>query len=109
MLAFSYFNSLHVSYYLGNEFVQSSMVSPFSVHQQQIAMLSQQQSFLMSAAKQTSPGFQTSPVNLNQLGPNGIFIPRQSWGSTGYQVPGAAMSMADIQKHKQVSLVRARI
>lgn len=85
-----------------NLFEKSSMVSPFSVHQQQIAMLSQQQSFLISAAKQPSPGFQTSPVNLNQLGPNGIFIPTQSWGSTGYQVPGAAMSMADIQKHKQM-------
>lgn len=69
-------------------FEKSNMVSPYAIHQQQLAFLSQQHALLMAAAKtgtlpSTFPG-------TNQLGvtaPNGN-TPAQNWPSVGYQTPG---------------------
>lgn len=67
--------------------MQSNMVSPFSLHQQQIAMLAQQQSLLMAAAANASAVTSKAPGN-TQLGLNGTNLPTQSWPNAGYQFPG---------------------
>lgn len=91
--------------FIGN-FVQSEMVSPFSIDQQQLAMLSQQQSFLAAAFVKSNGGSQSFPVNVHQPGSNGIHVPIQSWGVVGHQVPGMMMPIADQQKYVQVDLVK---
>lgn len=69
------------------------MVSPFSLHQQQLAMLAQQQSILMAAAAKSSGGIPTVPTNVLQPGSNGAHsagggsVPL-NWPNMGYQVPG---------------------
>lgn len=61
------------------------MVSPFALHQQQLAMLAQQQSLLMAAAAANGTGGVTKlPGNLPQ-GPNGTHLSPQNWVSAGYQ------------------------
>lgn len=82
------------------------MVSPFSIDQQQLAMLSQQQSFLAAASGKSNGGSQSFPVNVHQPGSNGIHVPFQSWGVVGHQVPGMMMPIADQQKYVQVDLVK---
>lgn len=91
--------------FIGN-FVQSEMVSPFSIDQQQLAMLSQQQSFLAAASGKSNGGSQSFPVNVHQPSSNGIHVPIQSWGVVGHQVPGMMMPIADQQKYVQVDLVK---
>lgn len=91
--------------FIGN-FVQSEMVSPFSIDQQQLAMLSQQQSFLAAASVNSNGGSQSFPINVHQPGSNGIHVPIQSWGVVGHQVPGMMMPIADQQKYVQVDLVK---
>lgn len=91
--------------FIGN-FVQSEMVSPFSIDQQQLAMLSQQQSFLAAASVKSNGGSQSFPVNVHQPSSNGIHVPIQSWGVVGHQVPGMMMPIADQQKYVQVDLVK---
>ncbi|XP_011001117.1 PREDICTED: probable ADP-ribosylation factor GTPase-activating protein AGD5 isoform X2 [Populus euphratica] len=72
-----------------NLFDKSSMASPFSVHQQQLAkMLSQQQQFIMATAAGSGNGSHTVPSKSYRPSSNGIHLPAQSWGSYGYQVPG---------------------
>ncbi|KAK4491997.1 hypothetical protein RD792_002784, partial [Penstemon davidsonii] len=66
-------------------FEKSNMVSPFSLHQQQ--MLAQQQSILMAAAANASGAKPKAPGN-TQLGLNGTNLPNQSWPNVGYQFPG---------------------
>ncbi|KAG8364985.1 hypothetical protein BUALT_Bualt18G0055500 [Buddleja alternifolia] len=61
----------------------SNMVSPFAIHQQQLAMLAQQQSLLMAAAANASGGTQKVPGNA-QLGVSGASLPNQSWPNVGY-------------------------
>lgn len=82
------------------------MVSPFSIHQQQLAMLSQQQSFLAAASAKSNGGSQTFPINVNQPSSNGIHVPIQNWGIVGHQVPGMMMPVADQQKYVQVDLIK---
>ena len=80
------------------------MVSPFSMHQQQIAMLAQQQSLLMAAAAKSTGGDPKLAGISQQAGINGSNIPIQSWPASGYPVPGV-MGMggqADLQKLMQV-------
>jgi stromal membrane-associated protein len=79
------------------------MVSPFSVPQQQLAMLSQQQ-FHMTAAARTGGGSQTVPANAHRPISNGIHLPAQNWGSYGYQVPGMVMPSTYPQTYIQVEL-----
>ncbi|XVF04089.1 hypothetical protein REPUB_Repub05bG0051600 [Reevesia pubescens] len=52
-------------------FEKSNMVSPFAMHQQQLALLAQQQSLLIAAAAKSAPG------NTQQPPSNGTSIPSQ--------------------------------
>ncbi|GAB4849564.1 hypothetical protein Ancab_004358 [Ancistrocladus abbreviatus] len=105
-----------------NLFEKSKMVSPFAVHQQQLAMLAQQQSLLMAAAAQSANGVSRPPVdvqqpavngnvvprppvNMEQPGLNGTNMPTPSWPNMGYQIPGMMMQLAgqnELQKAVQV-------
>lgn len=81
------------------------MVSPFAMHQQQLAMLAQQQSLLMAAAAKSVGGDPKFSGNIQQPGPNGINLPAQNWPGIGYQIPGLMMPAAgqsDLQKLMQV-------
>ncbi|KAB5533952.1 hypothetical protein DKX38_017038 [Salix brachista] len=80
---------------------QSSMVSPFSIHQQQLAMLSQQQQFHVTVAARSDGGSQTITANAHRPSSNGIHLPAQSWGSYGYQAPGMVMPSTDPQPYFQ--------
>lgn len=81
------------------DFMQSTMASPFSIHQQQLTMLGQQQSFLMAAS---ANGSQTLPAIVPQPHSNAVLIPNQNWGSMGHQVPRMMMPVAEPQKYTQV-------
>uniref|UniRef100_A0A5B7A690 Putative ADP-ribosylation factor GTPase-activating protein AGD5 n=1 Tax=Davidia involucrata TaxID=16924 RepID=A0A5B7A690_DAVIN len=86
-------------------FEKSNMVSPFSIHQQQLAMLAQQQSLLMDAAAKSAGGLAKFPGNAQQLGPNGTNLHTQNWPNVGYQFPGMMMSAAgknELQKYMQM-------
>ncbi|KAI4322886.1 hypothetical protein L6164_022537 [Bauhinia variegata] len=103
-------------------FEKSSMVSPFAMHQQQLAMLAQQQSLLMVAAAKSAGGDPKSilaqqqsllmaaaaksaggdpkfPLSAQQPGLNGS-IPVQSWPTAGYPIPGVMPmgGQGDLQK-----------
>ncbi|KAJ6728655.1 ADP-RIBOSYLATION FACTOR GTPASE-ACTIVATING PROTEIN AGD5-RELATED [Salix koriyanagi] len=80
---------------------KSSMVSPFSIHQQQLAMLSQQQQFRVTVAARSDGGSQTITANAHRPSSNGIHLPAQSWGSYGYQAPGMVMPSTDPQPYFQ--------
>ncbi|XP_022720520.1 probable ADP-ribosylation factor GTPase-activating protein AGD5 isoform X2 [Durio zibethinus] len=84
-----------------NLFEKSSMVSPFSVHQQQLAMLSQQQSIMGTAAKPIG-GYQAFPAKAHQFNSNGLHFPAPNFGSIGHQVPGMVMPVVGLQKHMQM-------
>ncbi|KAK3013400.1 hypothetical protein RJ639_009461, partial [Escallonia herrerae] len=88
-----------------NLFEKSSMVSPFAVHQQQLAMVAQQRSFLTAATAKHSGAPQTVPANWNGVGFNGMYIPAQNWGSIGNQGHGT-MKVAEQQKLMQVEPVK---
>ncbi|XP_039130446.1 ADP-ribosylation factor GTPase-activating protein AGD5 isoform X2 [Dioscorea cayenensis subsp. rotundata] len=62
-------------------FEKSNMVSPYSLHQQQLALLSQQQAFLMAATKSAS-----TPLTTVLRAPNSD-LSAQRWGNIGYQIP----------------------
>ncbi|XP_054816582.1 ADP-ribosylation factor GTPase-activating protein AGD5 [Prosopis cineraria] len=69
-------------------FEKSSMVSPFAMHQQQLAMLAQQQSLLMAAAAKSAGGDPKNLGSLQQSGVNGSNVAVQSWPGVGYSIPG---------------------
>ena len=85
--------------YLRNSYVlQSNMVSPFALHQQQLALMSQQQALLMAALKAGNAP-QMVPGNANQLNANGSnpplgTLPFQNWTNLGYQTPGLTPAAA---------------
>ncbi|XP_065862177.1 ADP-ribosylation factor GTPase-activating protein AGD5 [Euphorbia lathyris] len=88
-------------------FEKSNMVSPFAMHQQQLAMLAHQQSLLMAAAKSgvVNPKF---AGNLQQTGSNGINSPAQNWPNMGYQIPvvmPVGSGQGDLQKLMQTGNV----
>lgn len=66
---------------------KNNIVSPFAMHQQQLAMLAQQQSLLMAAAAaaKSASGDVKYPANVQQPGSN---IPFQSWPAASYPIPG---------------------
>ncbi|RRT72584.1 hypothetical protein B296_00033691 [Ensete ventricosum] len=73
-------------------FEKSNMVSPYSVHQQQLAFLSQQQALLMAVAKSgtaypTLSGTSNQPTITGLHAPN-INVLSQNWPNIGYQAPG---------------------
>jgi len=108
--------------------LQGNVVSPFAMHQQQLAMLAQQQTLLMAAAAKSGgvdPKYLASlqqqqsllmaaaaaksaggdskyPAGIQQPGSN---IPVQSWPTAGYPIPGIMPmgSQEDLQKLMQVS------
>ncbi|KQK15746.1 hypothetical protein BRADI_1g24680v3 [Brachypodium distachyon] len=74
-------------------FEKSNMVSPFAIHQQQLAFMTQQQAFLMAALKagnapQMVPGNGSLLSTNGSNAPNGS-LPSQSWPNLGYQNPAA--------------------
>ncbi|GFZ12561.1 ARF-GAP domain 5 [Actinidia rufa] len=85
-------------------FDKSNMVSPFSMHQQQLAMLAQQQSILMAATAKSTGVVPKFTGNAQQLGSNGTAIPTQNWPNVGYQFPGMMMPATgnnDLKKYMQ--------
>jgi len=79
-------------------FEKSNMVSPFALHQQQLALMSQQQALLMAALKAGNAP-QMVPGNANQLNANGSnpplgTLPFQNWTNLGYQNPGLTPAAA---------------
>lgn len=80
------------------------MVSPFAVHQQQLAMLAQQQSLLMAAATNSAGGNPKFPGSIQQPGLNGSNIPVPSWPAAGYPIPGVLPTggQGELQKLMQV-------
>ncbi|KAK6932492.1 Arf GTPase activating protein [Dillenia turbinata] len=87
-------------------FGKSNMVSSFSLHQQQLAMLAQQQSLLMAATARANGGFQTFPGNAQYNASNGIHLPVQNWGNGGYQVAGMTMPVNELQVYMQMANAR---
>ncbi|ESQ43037.1 hypothetical protein EUTSA_v10013423mg [Eutrema salsugineum] len=82
-------------------FEKSNMVSPFAMHQQQVAMLAQQQALYMAAAK--AAGGTPNGVN-QQAVANALNLASANWSNTGYQIPGMtnpAGGQADLQKLMQ--------
>ena len=82
------------------------MVSPFAIHQQQLAFMTQQQALLMAALKsgnapQMVPGNapQMVPGNASVLNANGSnapngSLPSHSWPNLGYQNPASIPAAA---------------
>ncbi|XP_010536999.1 PREDICTED: probable ADP-ribosylation factor GTPase-activating protein AGD5 [Tarenaya hassleriana] len=94
-------------------FEKSNMVSPFAMHQQQIAMLAHQQSLLMAAASK-SAGTDPKVSNTNpQAMPNVLNLPTTSWPNIGYQIPGMMMppagGPAELQKLMQNMVMNANM
>ncbi|XP_027341189.1 ADP-ribosylation factor GTPase-activating protein AGD5-like isoform X2 [Abrus precatorius] len=83
-------------------FEKGNMVSPFTMHQQQLAMLAQQQSLLMAAAAKSAGGDPRYPASIQQPRPNGSV---QSWPATGYSVSGLMPmgGQGELQKLMQAS------
>ncbi|KAK8464235.1 hypothetical protein PHAVU_011G154950 [Phaseolus vulgaris] len=106
-------------------FEKGNVASPFAMHQQQLAMLAQQQtllmaaaaksggvdskylanlqqqqSLLMAAAAKSAGGDSKFPAGIQQPGSN---IPVQSWPAAGYSIPGIVPmgSQEDLQKLMQ--------
>ncbi|KDP38941.1 hypothetical protein JCGZ_00698 [Jatropha curcas] len=75
-------------------FEKSNMVSPFAMHQQQLAMLAQQQTLLMAAAAKSGGVDPKFPGSIQQPGSNGINLPAQNWQNVGFQFPGLVMPVA---------------
>ncbi|XP_060200441.1 ADP-ribosylation factor GTPase-activating protein AGD5-like isoform X1 [Lycium barbarum] len=89
-----------------NLFDKSTVVSPFAMHQQQLAQLAQQQALLMAAA---ASGTLKIPGDVQQ-GPNGSNIVNQSWPHVGCQFPGMMMPASgktELEKYMQVGTVGA--
>eukprot|EP00262_Sarcandra_glabra_P021672 TRINITY_DN927_c0_g2_i1.p1 TRINITY_DN927_c0_g2~~TRINITY_DN927_c0_g2_i1.p1 ORF type:complete len:466 (-),score=97.82 TRINITY_DN927_c0_g2_i1:393-1790(-) len=95
-------------------FEKSKMVSPFSVHQQQLAVLAQQQSLLMAAAAKSGGGVPTFPGITHQPIPNDAQVfsgstPLQNRPSVGVQIPGMRMPIAgqnELQNFIQVGNIK---
>lgn len=69
ILYHKFYTILHAAWYM-----QSGMVSPFSMHQQQLAALAQQQALLMDAA---APKLAQQPRGSSVNG-----LPNQNWGAS---------------------------
>lgn len=78
------------------------MVSPFAMHQQQLAMLAQQQSLLMAAAAKSTGVDLKYPVGIQQPSPN---VSVQNWPATGFPTSGVMPmgTQVELQKLMQVN------
>ncbi|KAM3343334.1 ADP-ribosylation factor GTPase-activating protein AGD5 [Capsicum galapagoense] len=86
-----------------NLFDKSNMVSPFAMHQQQLAQLAQQQSLPMAAA--AASGTLKIPGNVQQ-GPNGS----TGWPHVGWEFPGMmtpADGKTEMEKYLQMGMMGA--
>ncbi|KAA8523834.1 hypothetical protein F0562_010257 [Nyssa sinensis] len=86
-------------------FDTSNMVSPFTIHQQQLALLAQQQSLLMAAAAKSAGGLPKLPGNVQQPVSNGTNSHTQNWPNVGYQFPGVMMpatGKSELQNYMQM-------
>ncbi|XP_057975303.1 ADP-ribosylation factor GTPase-activating protein AGD5 [Malania oleifera] len=84
-------------------FEKSNMVSPFSVHQQQLAMLAQQQSLFMAAAAKNFSG------NAQRPGSNAPELSTQNLPNISHQAPGMIMPVGgqnELQKIMQVGNIQ---
>ncbi|KAL3503272.1 hypothetical protein ACH5RR_037721 [Cinchona calisaya] len=91
-------------------FDKSNMVSPFSAHQQQIAMLAQQQSLLMAGAAANAAGGMLKVPGNAQQGPSGINLTNQNGANSGYQLYGIMMPAAgksELEKYMQMGILVA--
>ncbi|CAJ2659905.1 unnamed protein product [Trifolium pratense] len=81
-------------------FEKSNIVSPFSMHQQQLAMLAQQQSLLMAAAAKSTGVDLKYPTGIQQPSPN---VSVQNWPATGLPISGVMPmgAQGDMQKLMQ--------
>lgn len=64
------------------------MVSPFAIHQQQIAMFQQQQSLLMAAAAKSGGVLPNLAGNALPPVADGTTLPTPNWSNVGFQFPG---------------------
>lgn len=74
------------------------------MHQQQVAMLAQQQALYMAAAKAAGGGTPNG-ANQQQAVANALNLASANWPNTGYQIPGMTNHVggqADLQKLMQV-------
>ncbi|XP_071693101.1 ADP-ribosylation factor GTPase-activating protein AGD5-like isoform X2 [Rutidosis leptorrhynchoides] len=71
-------------------FEKGNATTPYSLHQQQLAMLAQQQSLFMAAAAK-SGGLPKFPGNGQQPVSGGTNLPNQNWPNAVYQFPGMMM------------------
>ncbi|CAA7049157.1 unnamed protein product [Microthlaspi erraticum] len=85
-------------------FEKTNIVSPFAMHQQQVAMLAQQQALYMAAAK-AAGGATPNGVNQQQQAvANALNLASANWSNTGYQIPGMTNPVggqADLHKLMQ--------
>ncbi|AED96483.1 unnamed protein product [Arabidopsis thaliana] len=83
-------------------FEKTNIVSPFAMHQQQVAMLAQQQALYMAAAK--AAGGTPNGVNQQAIA-NALNVASANWSNPGgYQIPGMTNPVggqADLQKLMQ--------
>lgn len=81
-------------------FEKSNIVSPFSMHQQHLAMLAQQQSLLMAAAAKSTGVDLKYPTGMQQPSPN---VSVQNWPSTGFPTSGVVPIgvQGELQNHMQ--------
>ncbi|OWM88681.1 hypothetical protein CDL15_Pgr002448 [Punica granatum] len=88
-------------------FEKSNMVSPFSMHQQQLAMLAQQQSLLMAAAAKSAGGDLKFASTLQQNGSKSMTS--MNWPNASYHVPGLTQVGAQpmLKNHLQAMNVPA--
>ncbi|KAJ8497592.1 hypothetical protein OPV22_008144 [Ensete ventricosum] len=82
-----------VGYFQTYPALVSNMASPYSIHQQQLASVSQQQSFQTAASKpvcvnSTLPGRTNNQTVLNGYLARNVSLPYQNWSNLGYQDPG---------------------
>lgn len=92
-----------------NLFEKSNMVSPFVMHQQQLAFLSQQQALIMAASKAGGTA-STIPSQTHQPGAantrqNNVALPTQIWHGYGYQIPGMMPAGAQRDADKAGNIV----
>lgn len=72
---------------------QSNMGSPYTIHQQQLAFISQQQAFLV-AASQSGSALPAQKPGTTVLASNSSF-PIQNWPKEGNQFPGMTLSAGE--------------
>ena len=79
---------------------------PKAMNQQQLAILAQQQQLLMATAAKSAGGDQKLSGSIQQQGPNGISILAQDWPNIGYQIPGLMMPVAGQSDLQKLKQVR---